>query len=91
MWKSCLLLAFYISLMAEINAHKRAELCSFITQQCTKLPTPMEKCECTIKIKVLLGYSFALVCGNELEVNYCLSASKFTQLTGKKILMEGQI
>lgn len=36
-----------------------------------------------IQLKVLLGYSFALVCGNELEVNYCLSASKFTQLTGK--------
>lgn len=78
--------------MAEINARERAELCNFITRQCTKPPRSMEKCECTIKrIKVLLGYSFALVCGNELEVYFCLSASKFTQLPGKNILTEGQM
>lgn len=69
--------------MAEINAPKRAELCDFITRQRTKPPTSMENCEHTIKIKVLLGFGFALVCGNELQVHYCLSASKFTQLTGK--------
>lgn len=43
----------------------------------------MEKCECTTKIKVLVGYGFALVYGNEVGMHYCLLAFKFTRLACK--------
>lgn len=43
----------------------------------------MEKCECTIKIKVLVGYGFALVYGNGLEMHCSMSAFKFTRLVCK--------
>lgn len=62
-----LFIVSFLCLMAEINAGKRAELCNFITQYLQSHPCQWRNVN--VQLKVLLGYRFAVVCGNELEVN----------------------